>query len=441
MRIRRPIRDDESGAVVVIVALLLTALLGMAALTVDLGGMLMKRRKMVNAADAGALAAAGWCAQWAGALANSSSAQGAADAVAQDNVSDATSAGMSFTGSCPGSPSGKVTVNYTSDQELYFAPAAGLGNSRPVDATASAEWGPAGAAYNVVPIIVTLDKAVGDCQVPSGPVGTQCAFWYDVNELGTSQWGFLDLGNWNVSPSASCPNAGASTRTDWINDGFPEALPLNYPSPTYVCTTNGHSSSVWSALAGRVGDVLAFPVADPAGTLFKKGSDTDPDKYNIIGFTGLKLIAVHDGKSEAAIGTTASVDSCSENVGNIGPSAIVGLDRLSCFAPSPATMSNLVVRGRPPGSQQIVDLTPGTHYSVNLTTGVLEFAATPFRNVSFSATFSTAGTTGLCEPPERDPAGSARAECIVTQWVGFVPTGIEPGGGADTGVRAIRLTD
>lgn len=440
MRIRRPIHDDESGAIIVIVALVLTTMLGMAALTVDLGAMLMKRRKMVNAADAGALAAAQWCAQIKGAHdVTPSSAEAHATGVAQNNVADASSTEISFSGACPGT-SGEVTVSYTAPQELFFAPAIGLGNERPVHSTATAIWGPAGAAPHVVPIMVTVDQAVGDCHVATGPEGTQCAFWYDTNDLGTSQWGFLDLGAWDVSPSASCPNTGASTRTDWINDGFPDSLDLNYPSPTYVCTTNGHSSSVWSTLAGKIGEVLTFPVTDPSGTIFKNTSSTDPDKYNVIGFTGLRLIAVHDGKSTEAIGSTASSVSCTTNVGDVGPSAIVGLNTLSCYAPPPAVVTDLTVTGRLPGNPGVVELVQGTHFSYDPSLGILEFANVPIRNLRIDITVDTPGTEGLCEPPERDPSGSARAECVVAEWAGFIPTGTEPGGGADLGVRGIRLT-
>jgi Flp pilus assembly protein TadG len=54
----RPFIKDEKGNVIVLVALLLIVLLGMAALAVDVGQLYLVRRQMVNAADAAALAGA-----------------------------------------------------------------------------------------------------------------------------------------------------------------------------------------------------------------------------------------------------------------------------------------------------------------------------------------------------------------------------------------------
>ena len=53
---------DDSGAAVIIVVLTLMAIMAMLMLTIDVGGLLLKRRAMVNASDAAALAAAQSCA-------------------------------------------------------------------------------------------------------------------------------------------------------------------------------------------------------------------------------------------------------------------------------------------------------------------------------------------------------------------------------------------
>jgi Flp pilus assembly protein TadG len=59
----RRIVNDESGATVVIVGILLTVLIGMAAFVVDLGDVMWERRMLQNGADAAALAVAIDCAQ------------------------------------------------------------------------------------------------------------------------------------------------------------------------------------------------------------------------------------------------------------------------------------------------------------------------------------------------------------------------------------------
>jgi uncharacterized membrane protein len=53
--------NREEGVTLVIVTLCLVALFGMLVLVVDVGGLLLNRREMVNASDAAALAAAKSC--------------------------------------------------------------------------------------------------------------------------------------------------------------------------------------------------------------------------------------------------------------------------------------------------------------------------------------------------------------------------------------------
>ncbi len=54
--------QNERGAVVVIVVLSLIGIMSMLVLTVDVGGLLLRRRSLVNAADSAALAAGQTCA-------------------------------------------------------------------------------------------------------------------------------------------------------------------------------------------------------------------------------------------------------------------------------------------------------------------------------------------------------------------------------------------
>ena len=444
---------DESGAVAVIVALVLFAMFGMAMLTIDLGGMLVKKREMVNAADSAAIAAAQWCAEETNALALSGSAQAHADGVANVNVSDASQTQFSFApgSECPGS-SGQVTVEYEGQKELHFAPVLGLGDSRAIHATAIGEWGPAGAAKNVVPVMVNVNRLGGDCGIPEGTVGTRCAFWYDIGDLGTAQWGFLDLSNWDVAPGYNCPNAGAGPRSDWIDNGYPERVELNYPSATYVCTTSGLANSVWDTLADRVGDTLAFPVNDPDTQLM--GANGAPDKYNIIGFSSLKLIGIYRGDSTEATGTSAQSATCSEDIAFDGSNAFY-LDWLigeaNCYATTPETLGTPVVTGTLPpvddgkgkpdkGPRQRVTFLSGTDYTYDASLRRITWhgpADAEDFHVSFS--WSIPGTSGACEPPERTGAALARAKCVMTEWVGFTTEAVEPGGGADLGHRGYKL--
>ena len=96
------LRDEERGATAVIVALTLIALCGMIVLTVDVGQLLFKRRAMVNASDAAALAAAS-CAG----ISDSESPEAMADVFALDNVSvaNSTAANIIDVTGCDGPPS------------------------------------------------------------------------------------------------------------------------------------------------------------------------------------------------------------------------------------------------------------------------------------------------------------------------------------------------
>lgn len=308
-----------------------------------------------------------------------------------------------------------------------------------------------------MPLVVSLDQELGDCNIPGGSPGLKCNFWYDNNDMGNSLWGFLDLSNWGVSPGFNCPNAGAAPRSDWIDDGYPDTLNLNYPSATYVCTTSGHAASVWSTLRGKVGEVLTFPVNDPATQL--PAAPATPDKYNIIGFTGLRVNAIYDGNDPEAIGTSDVTSICSDNI-DFGPTAPANelfLDSLGCYLSTPQSITNLTLvanikspgggggGGGPGGGgggppTQNVTLVPGVDYAYDSAARKITWLRSDtVKNVSVSFTWFIPGTSGLCEPPERksDP----NAKCVITEWVGFVPTGTEPGGGADLGVRAIRLTE
>ena len=79
-------RRGEEGAVAIIVALLLVVLMAAVALTVDVGGLYLRRRALVNGADAGALAAARTCARGVGYDPRFASAEEAADFEVQANA-------------------------------------------------------------------------------------------------------------------------------------------------------------------------------------------------------------------------------------------------------------------------------------------------------------------------------------------------------------------
>ena len=215
MRVRRlslaRLRDEEQGAVLTMVAISLIVLIGMAVLTFDLGRGVALKRNMVNAADAGALAAARECG-----LANGeASAKAAAGELVADNNGAAKVTGFQIDPSpavCSGGgnpdPDGKntVTVTVTVPQEYFFAQIFGF-NSGSVVASATAEWtlelsGPA-------PLKVEALK-VDECL--KGGTGSHCYVGYDDVD---AQYGWLNFPEgWPAqgepNPPASCPSTGGA---------------------------------------------------------------------------------------------------------------------------------------------------------------------------------------------------------------------------------------
>jgi hypothetical protein len=317
-------------------------------LTVDVGQLLFKRRAMVNASDAAALAAAQSCAG----LADSDSPEGVADAYAIDNVSVVNSGAANIVdiAGCDGPAFGHVTVEYAMNQDLFFAGVLGFDGPAAVTTRATAGWGPTGSA-NPLPIVVYTGNDQGNCDIEEGtPAGEPCYLWYDNDLFANSAFGFLNLctendscsQGWDVGAGDNCPSVGTSLRNDWISGnwlGGPNEV--NYPGATYVCRVSGLSTDNWSNLEAREGGDtdphvineedshdLIFPVndcntqVDNSGNPIGCSTTVAPDKYNIIGFIVLHLDDVLDSSSEWG-GVAQS--NCSANNVDVTPGLVIPL--------------------------------------------------------------------------------------------------------------------
>src|SRR3954452_12806335 len=173
--ILRRLHGDQSGVTMIIVALCLIALFGMIVLVVDVGGLLWNRREMVNASDAAALSAAQTCV-----LASSDdfyrgNEELAADSLATQNSSRANTVPPNILAKpgCHTAKQGYVTVQYSANQQLFFAGVLGAGGSNPVTTQATAMWGPAGSA-TPVPLAIYTNSFGSNCDIQSIPAGTEC---------------------------------------------------------------------------------------------------------------------------------------------------------------------------------------------------------------------------------------------------------------------------
>ena len=310
------LRDEEQGAVLAMVAISLIVLLGMAVLTFDLGHGVALKRNMVNAADAGALAAARECG-----LANGEgSAMAAASELVADNNDAATVTGMEIDPDpavCSGAgnpdPDGQntVTVTVSVPQEYFFAQIFGFDGGEVV-ASATAEWtlelsGPA-------PLKVEALK-VDECL--NGGSGSSCYVKYEGVGTGAEadkQYGWLNFPEgWPVegepNPPASCPSrGGANDLDDYVGQmgtGTSGFGPTLWNVPVWVCAKDGANSNAqmaiqdWIATVGNPPSpeprpVVAFPVVappsapcPPEGCWPRYGNPNA--SYPVIGFQGFYI--------------------------------------------------------------------------------------------------------------------------------------------------------
>lgn len=157
-------KDDERGAVSVISALLLVALLGFTAIVVDAGMLYAEKAQLQNGADAAALAVAQKCARNLASPACSTTSPLAgsfANANANDELSNVRSIALSKS-------AGNVTVS-TGAQEsggesnrisLSFARILGI-DSAEVGTSASAQWGSPIAGRTVFPAAFSICQVTG----------------------------------------------------------------------------------------------------------------------------------------------------------------------------------------------------------------------------------------------------------------------------------------
>jgi Flp pilus assembly protein TadG len=330
----------EEGAVAIIVALLLVVFMAAVALTVDVGSLYLRRRALVNGADAAAMAAARTCARGGDDSAQPggfTTPEEAADFEVQANAPITTDEVSGPAPNVVDQPStcglqwGHVSVRYTSQQALYFAPVMGFHKESPVTTTATASWGLG--SNNPVPIVLNA-RLASSCSVPPPvtlSIGQVCATWYDNDSLNNGNFGFLSLNpaGWdvidvdaagNIISDRGCAGAtsgGTNVITQWINGTKPANVALNWTDPTYVCSDDGlrkggNSNQAWDALRALKGQIRDFPLtwegwgspvpgAPPQGSIYTSGK---LDKYDVIGFAALRIVDVLDKKAAEDESTT-----------------------------------------------------------------------------------------------------------------------------------------
>ncbi len=453
----------QQGAVAVLVALMLVVLMAAVALAVDAGGLYLRRRELVNGSDAAALSAARTCAR-GGSDDRFDSIEAAADYEIRENspgIKDVefeppvNNVVPSMSTAC-GQQSGHVTVTYTSQQSLYFAPVLGFNRESPVTTQSTASWGLG--SNNPIPVAIG-GKLRSTCPIPpnsSPSPGDTCGTWYDNNDLNDGNFGFLSLyaEGWDVPSGDNCSNSepGTSQLSAWIKAQDPVSVSLNWTNPTYVCSSSGFhnggsAEQGFDALNSIKDQTRDFPIiwegwSSPAPNLGapEQGSiyqSNNIQKYDVIGFASLTIENVYRASDPAVAGEPAADYSCRGSVKNN-----------TTIPASPLEYSWFDIAGRinggpcdlppslPVDSVTSVSLgglsQPGDY--VATTSGVtLKKDLVEGKNVQF--TLHNDAQVGLCGPAPQDNS----AVCVVTTWNGSTLTEYPP---QDLdNIRVVRLCD
>jgi hypothetical protein len=441
---------DEEGVTVLIVALSMAVLFGMVVLAVDLGALIVKHRGLVNANDSAALAAADSFARN-----ESEAAATQADRFALENLPDAEHdtdwwtvvQGLQTSG-CDPSTCGSVRVKYQAGQALFFAPALGLSDNVTAHGSATAIWGPAGGGQPF-PVTIHFDW-LSQCGVPSGEPELPCGFWLDGrgNDDGgdndeDSDWAWTNLDRWDVEADESCPDVSRSDLRDWIEGREVPVVRLNLPpDPTFVCTSSGRASRHFSDLRAQEGKFKMFPVQDAAGEFAVPGQAGD--KYEVVGFTSLRVEEVLRGDDPAATGRRGGTFDCSwEHIDfEIGFPVYLDDPNQPCpwedlhYPGDPGKPFPAIRKGQEEYDGEVIGRCSGLDYCYDPATSAITWQLPePLENATVEWQYVVPDTEGACGV--RDP--DRNAVCLVASWQGYRTGGINPGVGIDFGLRAVRL--
>jgi Flp pilus assembly protein TadG len=447
----------EQGAIAIIVAIMLVVLMAAVALAVDVGGLYLKRRELVNGADAAALSAARTCARGAGKDPRFTWPEDAADYQIQQNqaILASETTGPNITDMSPCSTQyGHVSVQYTSQQALHFAPVLGFHYETPVTTAATASWGLG--SVNSVPLILS-QQLYSTCPKPP-PTGTsaewtakgQCGIWYDNDTLNNGNFGFLTLDpqGWNVSGAdepndCSGSNPGSSLLGDWISGKKPTSVSLNWLDPTYVCSTGGlkGNSNPWVELDKLKGSIRDFPItwegpqspgygAPAQGYVLHSGSIL---KYDVIGFAAMKIVGVFTPQD--ADGTTTTTQepwndytydkngitlSASLPSGSMVTYTWVGHSTNGQQQPTGGTCSFTTNANKPAGTYTWQAF-GGSGNGCPSNSDVVDQAPNPVQ-ITYPVTTTTYGPCGP-PPPGVNGNGNSSTRCVVVEWMGSTLTG------------------
>lgn len=245
----RPPRRSDRGSILIMVAFLMTALFGMAALAVDAGFLYQSRQRMQAAADAAVMAGLP-------SLASSAAAQTAAKTAAANIASSCGfSTGVTTSVATVGTKL-RLTVTITKTQSMFFSRIFGL-TSKSMTVTAIGENAAAGPA-------VYAKNAT--CPTPGGTTGLQLNGGATVQGDLVSNGGIGLYGTFNgngdtqyYSASCSCADNGGPGTCPNPSTSAPTVTFPSYTINSFGCSSIGSAdlnlSGVLSGLYCTTGDI------------------------------------------------------------------------------------------------------------------------------------------------------------------------------------------
>jgi len=275
------ISRDEEGQVLVLAAVGMVAICGMAGFAVDVGSWYQTHRKQQAIADASALAAVGDL------PGNTALASSDAQTYATKNGGSTSRIAFSTTYMT----NDTVTIDASKTVPSTFLKVLGI-NQATVKATATVRAENLQAAWGAAPF------AVINTQPQLGGPGCPClgvATTLTLNKVGPGGFQILNV-------DGSRGGTGQSILAGWILDG----CDCQTSTPTWIYSDSGakfNGSEVKSAMDARLGDNLLFPVYDDV-----QGNGSNL-QYHIIGFAGFTVTSYEfQGNNGTIDGSFVHVD-------------------------------------------------------------------------------------------------------------------------------------
>lgn len=244
----------EDGQVIVFVVAILAILIGMGALVIDGGSWFRAQRHLQTSADAAALAGAQD-------LPVTGTAQPVAISYAQENYTGLPAPTVTFPASAPKcAPNTCIDVAAVTTAPGFLSRIYGsVFNNVTVTARARAGVFVPAMMKNVAPIAVKREVACA--AISPACYGQSVTFNFDESNVSSSTIGLINLTCYSSASTAcgSSAGIGGSQLKDWIENGYPDALPAN---KWYGVKTGETIGPVKQGLNDRIGTPLFFPVFD-----------------------------------------------------------------------------------------------------------------------------------------------------------------------------------